>query len=136
MIDDIMEEYDEALTELAKTDTQAKRFNAGKAEISQVPTSLIKATAEVMMFGATKYGKNNWKKGMPLTSIYDSLQRHLMAWLDGENLDSESGLNHLGHAACNLAFLIEISKDPKWDDRDKAQQRAMLEKIQELGDPT
>jgi hypothetical protein len=30
--------------------------------------------------------------------------RHLIALLDGEELDSESGLPHIGHIMCNAMF--------------------------------
>jgi len=97
---------------------QATRFNAGKVQHSMLPKSLLDETSKVLMFGAQKYDRNNWKKGMDYTSVYDSLQRHLTAFLDGENEDPESGLLHLGHAACNLAFLIEYyTKGTGNDDR-------------------
>ena len=34
--------------------------------------------------GADKYGENNWKKGIPLTSFEDSGFRHLCQWMNGE----------------------------------------------------
>ena len=99
---------------------QADRHNKGKRLISLVPTSLINSVADVMLFGAKKYDKNNWRKGLPFTSVYDSLQRHMLSWLDGEDLDKESGLPHLAHAACNIAFLLEYSlTKPELDDRFK-----------------
>jgi hypothetical protein len=43
-----------------------------------------------------------------------------MAWLDGADLDEDSGLQHLDHAACELAFLIDTLKTrPDLDDRYK-----------------
>jgi hypothetical protein len=39
-------------------------------------------------------------------------------WLDGEELDAESGLPHLYHAAANIAMLIEYKTTcPELDDR-------------------
>lgn len=97
---------------------EAKRFNKGKVQMSLLPKSLLEETAKVLMFGAQKYDKNNWRKGMKYTSVYDSLQRHLTAWLDGEDIDEESGELHLAHAACNIAFLIEYyTKQVGEDDR-------------------
>jgi len=103
---------------MKKNKEQAMRFNTDKAPISMVPSSLIKETAKVMGFGAAKYDRDNWKKGMPFTSVFDSLQRHLLAWNSGEDFDPESGLSHLAHASCNIAFLIEFTKTrPEFDDR-------------------
>jgi len=33
---------------------------------------------------------------------------HLLAVGNGEELDSESGLHHLAHAACNALFILEL----------------------------
>jgi len=95
------------------------RFNEGKPEIHQVPTSLIIAVAEVLKYGEQKYAKGNWKKGMDWTKPYDCLMRHMFKWLNGEEKDEESGLSHLYHAAANIAMLIEYKETCKeLDDRE------------------
>lgn len=97
------------------------RHNGGKAELHQVPTSLKYAVAKTLMYGAQKYEKGNWRKGMSWTIVSDCLERHMNSWLDGEEIDAESGLPHLYHAACNIAFLIEYKQTcPELDDRFKA----------------
>lgn len=94
------------------------RHNSGKAQLHQVPTSLKYAVAKTLMYGAQKYAKGNWRKGMNWTTVSDCLERHMNSWLDGEELDEESGLPHLYHAACNIAFLIEYTETcPELDDR-------------------
>lgn len=95
------------------------RYNSGKAEMHQVPTSLMRGVAEVLMYGEQKYAKGNWKKGMKWTIPYDCLMRHMYAWLDGEEKDAESELSHLYHAAANIAMLIEYKETHKeLDDRE------------------
>lgn len=42
----------------------------------------------------------------------DAMYRHWLAYLGGERLDPESGLPHIWHCACNLAFLIEMEEKP------------------------
>jgi len=37
---------------------------------------------------------------------YAALRRHMAAWWSGEDNDPETGLSHLSHAACCLAFLV------------------------------
>jgi len=94
------------------------RYNNGKAELHQVPTSLRLAVAKVLMYGAQKYAKGNWRKGMSWMTINDCLERHMISWLDGEENDEESGLPHLYHAAANIAMLIEYKETcPELDDR-------------------
>jgi hypothetical protein len=60
---------------------------------------------EVLMFGAEKYDDHNWKKGLEWVGITESLQRHLNAFIDGEDDDPESKLTHVGHILCNAMFL-------------------------------
>ena len=57
------------------------------------------------MFGAEKYTPNNWKKGLKYTEVIESLQRHMNAFIDGEDNDQESKLSHVGHIMCNAMFL-------------------------------
>lgn len=59
----------------------------------------------VVTFGSVKYGDNDWKNGLKYSRLYAACLRHLLDWFNGENFDKESGLNHLDHAMCNLAFL-------------------------------
>jgi hypothetical protein len=87
--------------------TDALRYNAGKIMLSLVPSSLVRYVGAVLTYGAEKYAPHNWRKGFPWSSITDSLERHLAAWKEGEEIDPESGLPHLAHVACNAAFLIE-----------------------------
>lgn len=49
-------------------------------------------------------GRDNWKKPMDLKKILESAQRHLAALMDGEVIDKESGLLHMGHLQCNCLF--------------------------------
>lgn len=51
--------------------------------------------------GAAKYEDRNWEKGMPLCRIYESLIRHLWAWMLRE--DDEP---HLGAIIWNAAALV------------------------------
>lgn len=63
-------------------------------------------------------GANNWRTGLPVTEVYESLQRHLCSFIEGEDNDDESKLSHLGHAFCNLMFISWILLfKPEFDDR-------------------
>jgi len=89
---------------------QAARFDNGKPRIELVPTEIIEEMAKVFTYGAQKYDDWNWSKGFPWLQPYASMMRHLMAWHEGEDVDPESGLHHLSHAACNMAMLLHYIK--------------------------
>ena len=103
-IEDIeREEAWEAMNQEAKAD-------AGKPRPTLVPVSLIEAVASIREYGVAKYhDPDNWKKVEP-QRYKDAAYRHWLAYIKGEKLDPESGLPHLHHCACNLAFLIEMEK--------------------------
>lgn len=96
------------------------RKNTGKAPISMVLEAkhALIGVAQVLGFGAAKYARGNWRKGLKHTTTADSLVRHLSAYLAGEDLDPESGLPHVDHVLANALFLAEhFRTHPNLDDR-------------------
>ncbi len=89
------------------------KFDSSKPRMSLVPPSLMLEVAKVLTYGAHKYKVNNWRKTPDIESYINALHRHLNAWQNGEDVDPESGLSHLSHAACNIAFLIELQNLPR-----------------------
>jgi hypothetical protein len=88
--------------------TDGRKFDGGKLEYGLLPPLALKATVDVLTFGAQKYDRDNWKKVPDSKRRYfDALQRHVWAWKEGEQLDPESGRHHLAHALCCLMFLYE-----------------------------
>ena len=81
------------------------RFNEGKLRWSLVSWKALEPLVRVLMFGAEKYDDHNWKKGLKYTEVCESLQRHMNAFIDGEDDDQESKLSHVGHILCNAMFL-------------------------------
>ena len=86
------------------------KFDQGKARMDLLSPHLMIGTAEVLAFGAAKYGERNWEKGMQWGRVFAALQRHLWAFWQGEELDPESGLPHLHHAGCCLMFLAHYAE--------------------------
>ena len=89
---------------------QTAKADAGKLQLSLVPGNLIRACAVVRMYGNKKYGDpDNWKQVEP-QRYRDAAYRHWLAYIDDpKSVDEESGIPHLYHLACNIAFLIELS---------------------------
>lgn len=81
------------------------RYNTGKLKWSLVSFSALEPMIKVLEFGAKKYSANQWKEGLSWTEVCESLQRHLVCFLEGEDNDEESKLHHVGHILCNAMFL-------------------------------
>lgn len=103
-------EYFNRKQEPEPTNTVAKA-DAGKPRLSLVPRKIIWAIAAIREYGNKKYGDpNNWKKVEP-ERYRDAAYRHFMRYLDDPTgVDEESGLPHLWHLACNIAFLCEMEE--------------------------
>lgn len=76
----------------------------------------IVGAAEVLTFGKHKYARGNWKLGFPASEVVDSLGRHLLALMDGESRDPETGLLHVDHITVNALFLAEMARRPERND--------------------
>jgi len=88
--------------------TGGRKFDGGKPQYGLLPPLALKATVEILTFGAEKYEPDNWKRVPDSKRRYfDAMQRHLWAWKQGEQNDQETGKNHLAHAMCCLMFLYE-----------------------------
>lgn len=88
--------------------TGGRKFDGGKLRYGLIPPLAQAEMVKVLTFGAEKYEPDNWKK-VPdsKTRYFDALERHVWAWKMGEEIDPESGIHHLAHAMCCLAFLYE-----------------------------
>lgn len=96
----------------------AKRNDQKKIRYDLIPTELTEAVAKVLTFGAKKYDANNWRLGMKWSRCIGSLERHIQDFKKGIDYDDESNLLHLGHAATNIAFLLNYyNMYPQGDDR-------------------
>lgn len=72
---------------------------------------------EVLEYGAKKYAPFNWMKGLDNKEILESAQRHLARLMDGEEIDPETGISHVGHLMCNCMFYsyFNVVNNPKND---------------------
>ena len=109
--------FEQGLRDNAK---QALRYNEGKLQWSMIDFKSLEGMVRVLEMGAKKYSKDNWKLGMPVTQVCESLMRHLFAYMSGEDTDPESGESHMSHVLVNAMFVEYIMKErSEFDDRKK-----------------
>lgn len=74
--------------------------------LSTVPAPVIMEIGVAMLEGARKYGRHNYRvSGVKASVYYDACMRHMMRWWEGEDIDPESGLNHVVKAIASLVVL-------------------------------
>jgi hypothetical protein len=90
-----------------------------KTQYHLVPPRVLKEVAEAMTEGANKYGPYNFRQaGVNMTTYYSSTLRHLNAWMEGEDIDPDSGLHHGVKAIAGLIVLMDsIMEGNANDDR-------------------
>ena len=83
------------------------KVDGGKLDLTLVPAELEEAVCRVLEFGARKYTRDGWRQVPDAPRRYfAAMERHIKAFKRGEDFDPDSGLHHLEHAACNVAFLL------------------------------
>ena len=97
---------------------QEIKADKGKPQCRLVPPEIIRDIARVREYGVKKYGSaENWRK-VEVERYQDAMYRHLLAYIeDPIGKDEESGLPHLWHLACNVAFLCELQKEVQNESR-------------------
>lgn len=105
-----------------ETPNQEIKKDIGKNMLALIPPEAILAIGKVLTFGCEKYSADSWREGMNYSRVYSAIQRHLNAfWGEGSDTDEESGLSHLSHAFCGLAFLLAYEANKEcyrtFDDR-------------------
>lgn len=83
------------------------KHDSGKPDYSLLTRPMVESLIRAMMYGEGKYGRGNFRSGFTNTRLVAAAMRHLMAYLDGEDLDPESGVSHLGHAQAAIAMLLD-----------------------------
>lgn len=113
----ICRDYMAISTRIVQTNDQSAKADAGKLELTLVPTGIIRAIAKVRMFGTKKYkDPDNWKR-VEKERYRNALYRHFLSYLDNPHgKDPESGLPILWHVATNCAFLIELEKESEHEE--------------------
>ncbi len=103
-----------------------------KPNLSLFPGTAIIHGAKVMENGKIKYGLYNWREHKVQMMIYfDAALRHIYSAIDGEDLASDSNLDHIAHAMMCLAILLDAKEGGNLiDDRpNKGQSAQLIERL-------
>lgn len=78
-----------------------------------IPWNALEDVCRVFTYGCIKYSRDNYKlaPGLPLDTYIQSMWRHLIQYLRGEEIDNESKLPHLSHLACNAFMYLWTQKE-------------------------
>jgi hypothetical protein len=99
-----------AVGETRITSETGGQKGAKSAKLGAIDPLALKELAEVAGMGEEKYARFNFAKGYPWSLSIDAAFRHLLAFLDGEDNDSESGLSHAAHFAWHGLCLTTFAK--------------------------
>jgi len=88
----------------------ALKFDQEKERFDLLPSYPLWEVVRVYTFGISKYGENNWRKGMKWGRLFAASLRHLFKWWMGERVDEESGLHHLAHVVWQCFALMEYER--------------------------
>lgn len=98
-----------------------------------IPYEALAEIARVYGMGAKKYDLHNWRKGYDWGLSYAAMMRHATQFWQGEDLDQESGLPHMAHAAWHCLTLLTFMQEHRdLDDRfSTVQQREAVQTLSE-----
>lgn len=87
---------------------------AGKGMPSLIPIDALRKVAKRFEDGAHKYGRDNWKLGIPASRYVDSLYRHLWALMEDDEAEDHGGAV-IWNAMCLVQTLewVKQGKLPK-----------------------
>lgn len=88
-----------------------RKYDGGKLDYTLVPFEALDEVVKVLMFGAHKYDRDNWRHVDNALQRYAAAAfRHLTAYNKGEKTDPETDISHLAHAGCCILFMLALEK--------------------------
>ena len=106
--------------------SEGKKYDQGKTRYDLIPAIPLELLGKVYTMGAGKYEDHDWRKGIKWSRIFAAIMRHLWAFWMGRDIDIESGLPHLAHAAWGCFALLEYMVTQRtYDDRYRAKVKKM-----------
>lgn len=106
-----------------KAQSGGTKYDAEKPSMDLLDTTALVEMARVLDYGKHKYNAHNWRAGIQWSRTVAAIMRHVTAFNNGEDVDPETGISHIAHAAVNCMFLLNFQQTHKeLDDRYKAPQ--------------
>lgn len=115
-------------------DEKGKKYDLGKPPMDLIPAEAEIEEAHVWGFGAMKYGRHNFRKGITYSQLIAAAKRHINAIQRGEDYDYDldcmdcnngnckmhSGRKHWACVRCCMGMLAVMEiEHPELDDRYK-----------------
>jgi len=94
------------------SETTGVKYDRDKPRTDLMQPRALLAYARVLGFGAKKYAPHNWRLVPDARMRYaGAALRHVLAYLTGETRDPETNENHMAHAMCCVAFVLELDEE-------------------------
>lgn len=102
-----------------------------KVPFSTVSQAVLAEIGLAFLEGARKYGRHNYRPAGVRASVYfDADARHMARWWEGEDIDPDSGLNHVTKAIASLVVLRDSMITGNWvDDRPPALPKGWMDDL-------
>lgn len=94
--------------------SKANRDKMDNVRYDLVSPFMIESLAKTFAEGATKYGDQNWRKGLPFSNLLNHAMNHLVKYAMGDTSEP-----HLDHAFWNIGAMIEFretGREPELND--------------------
>ncbi len=134
-VDEKVEDAVDSKPKIDKKPTNPKDIaGSNKVPINSMISGAVKAEiAAALLEGSLKYGRHNYRQeGVRASIYYDALGRHSDAWWEGEDVDPDSGINHLSKAIAGLMILRDCQIRGMMNDDRPPKTEGFLEEINEI----
>lgn len=101
----------------------------GKGLFYAIPPNALRRLGQRYEYGHLKYGNTEaFKDGLPISTCIDSIYRHLLAYIEGDNTE-----DHMAALAWNaFAVMLYEEKLPQWQDLKVRQDITQFDYLKEV----
>jgi hypothetical protein len=123
MLPDLEQFFALRKVDTSNTGNPKDSVGANKSPLSPVSRRVIHELGLAMLEGECQYWRHNYRASKVRAMVYiDALERHISAWVEGQDIDPKSGLSHLVKAMACLMIIRDAQLfESLTDDRPPAQ---------------